>query len=207
MYKVFINQKAVIFTSLTQFDNQLINKKNVLVVSSGQLSQKSLELLLKNKQNNLFVVCKDLSRTWRNFVNKFKLIKAGGGLVLNKKGDLLFILRKGKWDLPKGKLDKGEKIDACAKREVMEECGIKKIKLHYKLCDTFHVYDLKGKPVLKKTTWYLMGMEKAQKLTPQVEEDIHDLRFFSRKNYLNTVKRKTYPLISDLIDHLPQDIF
>ena len=52
------------------------------------------------------------------------IIKAGGGLVKNEKGEVLFMFRKGKWDLPKGKLDPGETMDACAVREVMEETGV-----------------------------------------------------------------------------------
>ena len=39
------------------------------------------------------------------------IIIAGGGIVTNELGELLMIFRRGKWDLPKGKLDKGESIE------------------------------------------------------------------------------------------------
>src|ERR1041385_2734909 len=45
---------------------------------------------------------------------KFTLIIAAGGLVLNEKDELLIIFRRGKWDLPKGKVDKGESVEDCA---------------------------------------------------------------------------------------------
>jgi hypothetical protein len=34
-----------------------------------------------------------------------KTIIAAGGLVFNELNELLMIFRRGKWDLPKGKLD------------------------------------------------------------------------------------------------------
>ena len=48
----------------------------------------------------------------------FNIIKAGGGVVNNNKNQILFIYRLKRWDLPKGKLDKGETIRECAEREV-----------------------------------------------------------------------------------------
>ncbi|MDB4195885.1 NUDIX domain-containing protein, partial [Flavobacteriales bacterium] len=55
---------------------------------------------------------------------RFRIVEAGGGLVVNEKDEVLFIFRKGKWDIPKGKLEKREKIKHGAIREVEEECGI-----------------------------------------------------------------------------------
>ncbi len=37
-------------------------------------------------------------------------IKTAGGIVI-KNEKILFIYKNGKWDLPKGKIDKGETID------------------------------------------------------------------------------------------------
>ena len=59
-----------------------------------------------------------------------KQILAAGGLVTNAQGEILWIFRRGFWDLPKGKLDDGETIQSCAIREVEEETGIQNIKLH-----------------------------------------------------------------------------
>ena len=84
------------------------------------------------------------------------LIKAAGGLVKNLNGEYLFIYRNDKWDLPKGKVEKNERVKEAAVREVEEECGIKVDKLGDKICKTYHVYINKGDVVLKKTHWFDM---------------------------------------------------
>jgi ADP-ribose pyrophosphatase YjhB (NUDIX family) len=207
MYKVFINQKVLIFASEDQFDTQLINKKGVLLVANNIVSKKTFAILTADNKQNMFVLGSNVKKLWMNFVIKMKVIHAGGGLVLNNDEELLFIFRKGKWDLPKGKLDKGETIAACAVREVKEECGIKNLKLNKKLGNTYHVYSMKGKLVIKITTWYFMHLKKTQKLVPQAEEGIVKLKFFSKTNYRRTVKKNTYPLIADLADSIPNSIY
>ena len=69
-----------------------------------------------------------------------KKIIAAGGLVINENDELLMIFRRGKWDLPKGKLDKGESIADCALREVMEETGLQQVKIEKPLGITYHEY-------------------------------------------------------------------
>lgn len=124
-------------------------------------------------------------------------IKAGGGLVRNKKGEILFIFRKGKWDLPKGKIEKGETIKEGAHREVMEECGIHQLKIRDKITSTYHAYEMKKKSVLKKTNWYLMYSE-ATEFTPQEEEDITKVRWI-KEDKLDKVYKNTYRNIKKLL--------
>jgi len=83
------------------------------------------------------------------FWKKFTIVQAAGGLVINKNKEVLMIFRRGKWDLPKGKLDKGETLEECAVREVEEETGLKNISLHKHLLTTFHTYHESGKFILK----------------------------------------------------------
>ena len=45
-----------------------------------------------------------------------KKIIAGGGIVENEERKILFQFRRGKWDLPKGKLEEGETIENCASK-------------------------------------------------------------------------------------------
>jgi ADP-ribose pyrophosphatase YjhB (NUDIX family) len=104
-------------------------------------------------------------------------IDAAGGLVYNEKGDVLMIFRKGKWDLPKGKLDDGEEITACAVREVMEETGLQHVSLEDKICDTYHAYEQDNEQLLKCTAWYKMRGTSADKLKPQKEENIIEARW------------------------------
>jgi len=103
-----------------------------------------------------------------------KVVVAAGGYVVRpggKEPDVLLIYRRGAWDLPKGKLDKGETIAQCALREVQEEVGISKLRVLRPAGSTFHTYAEKGKFKLKTTYWYLMETPETA-FMPQAEEDI-----------------------------------
>ena len=130
-----------------------------------------------------------------------RYIKAAGGLVRNEENKYLFIFRKGKWDLPKGKIDEGEKTKAAAVREVEEECGIKVTRLDEKLCKTYHVYDMGRQTILKKTTWYRMRADDQPRLVPQLEEGITEARWLSPGDF-DMVKQNTYPMIRDVIGRI-----
>lgn len=123
---------------------------------------------------------------------QFNVVKAAGGLVL-KDGKFLLIHRIGKWDLPKGKLEKGETTKAGAVREVEEECNIK-VSLGDKIVSTWHSYTRNNKKVIKKTTWYVMFCLDDSKMAPQVEEDIDDVHWMPPKE-TNHALYNSYPSI------------
>lgn len=127
-----------------------------------------------------------------------KLIKAAGGLVSNEENKYLFIFRNGKWDLPKGKLDKGESSRVAAIREVQEECGISIDSSGERICKTYHIYEMNGSVVMKKTSWYWMRADNQKDLIPQAEEGITDARWLAPGDFM-LVRQNTYPLIRDLI--------
>ena len=137
------------------------------------------------------------------FFRHFELVQAGGGLVENEKNEILMIFRRGKWDLPKGKLDKGESLEACAIREVREETGIKYIELGEKAITTYHTYDEFGKHILKESHWYHMTGKADEKPVPQVEEGITDIRWVPRSK-LEKYRKETYAAISQVLDALNQ---
>lgn len=126
-------------------------------------------------------------------------IKAAGGLVASAKDNYLFIFRNKKWDLPKGKVEKGEKMKEAALREVEEECGVKISTNDEKLCKTYHVYTMGGKIVLKKTNWYSMTVKGEPKLIPQKEEGITKASWLS-KTELEPVVANTYPSIMAVLE-------
>lgn len=103
----------------------------------------------------------------------FKIIKAAGGIVL-KKNKVLFIKRLGKWDLPKGKIDKGEAEETAAVREVAEECGVS-TEITKKIGVTWHTYTMGEKNILKKTIWYQMNCLEDVGMKPQAEENITEI--------------------------------
>lgn len=101
--------------------------------------------------------------------------------MFNDKGEVLFIKRLGKWDLPKGHLEKGETSEEGAIREVEEECGISGLKIVSKLPTTYHIFRRKGKLILKETIWFQMSTDFNGELIPQTEEDITEARFLNAK--------------------------
>jgi 8-oxo-dGTP pyrophosphatase MutT (NUDIX family) len=131
-------------------------------------------------------------------ISKKILIQAAGGLVENEKGEILFMFRRGKWDLPKGKLDPGETLEECALREVEEETGVGQLELKKFLLVTFHEYEELGKVIEKKSHWYHMKTTSHQTLIPQLEEDITELRWIAPID-LEIVQRNTYPAIVDVL--------
>ena len=93
-------------------------------------------------------------------------------MVRNPQGRILFIKRRGKWDLPKGKLEIGEDISECAQREVEEETGVKGLFVLGKRVVTYHIYKQDQRWYLKETHWYNMYSDGREDLRPQKEEDI-----------------------------------
>lgn len=141
----------------------------------------------------------DFQALKKSFFKHFTLIEAAGGIVENENKELLFIYRLEKWDLPKGKLDTGEKLEDCAVREVEEETGIKHISLKNELGQTYHTYNAYGKHFLKTTHWYLMNCKGKQHLVPQTEEDITSIQWVSLSG-IEEIMKNTYPSIKDVLD-------
>lgn len=140
----------------------------------------------------------DPKSSFKTLTAPLKRIDAAGGLVQNSEGHFLFIFRLGKWDLPKGKVDEGEKKEKAAVREVEEECGIRVAYRGALLEKTYHLYKMNGDLVLKRTYWYAMGVNKTPKLVPQTSEDISKAKWVGARD-LKKIKRNTYRLVKGLI--------
>ena len=131
------------------------------------------------------------------FSSHFREITAGGGVVRNRKGQYLLILRHGLWDLPKGKLEPDESIEECALREVCEETGLHDLILEEPVCITHHTYMLSGEKILKHTHWYMMHDDREEPLLPQTEEDITQAEWVEKK-CLPDYLEGTYPSIVEV---------
>ena len=137
---------------------------------------------------------------------KFTIVRAGGGLVKNDADKVLMIFRRGKWDLPKGKLNKNESIEDCAIREVEEETGLNNVELKSPLLVTYHTYHEGTKHILKESHWFTMNVTGEQKLTPQTEEDIFDIQWIDQKDIRSYVS-KAFPLMLDIMEAAKEQRF
>ncbi len=126
-------------------------------------------------------------------------IIAAGGIVENEDSKILLIYRRGKWDLPKGKWEEGETIEACAVREVEEETGLINVSRNNLIDKTIHHYTENGKAVEKETCWYAMSVQGKQVLMPQFEEGITEIRWVG-VNELQEYLKNTYSNIIDIIN-------
>ena len=129
------------------------------------------------------------------------MIEAAGGIVYNDRDELLMIFRNGKWDLPKGKLEKGETIRECAVREVEEECGVSGLKIIKEVQNTYHTYFDDEESILKKTYWFLMETDYSGNLKPQKNEGITKVSWNDSIEKLTRIKN-TYANIRDLIEYM-----
>lgn len=125
-------------------------------------------------------------------------IVAAGGIVANGNNEILIMYRRGFWDLPKGKVDKGEKIIAAAKREVEEETAVKVNNVSGEPVKTYHCYTLKNRNIIKETYWYEMQVAGTPPLFPQYEEDI-ELAIWADYTKIISLKEDFYPLIFGLL--------
>ena len=128
--------------------------------------------LQRNDFSEVYLYHPDADKLLPIFKDRMGYINAGGGLVVNDKKELLFIERNQKWDLPKGRAEKGEDIETTSLREVEEETGVKNLSIDKFLQETYHIYKNKGRYHLKITYWYLMNTDYSGVLIPQVEEGI-----------------------------------
>ncbi|MBC8051932.1 MAG: NUDIX domain-containing protein [Sphingobacteriaceae bacterium] len=196
MYRIYIDDTALIISE--SLPGGLGSHQQI---SEAEFDFMKFYRLVKGTPGSVNVLLTKEPKLFFKKIRKlFMVIKAAGGVVRNDENQFLFIFRKGKWDLPKGKLDEGEKTKKAAVREVEEECGIKVSKLGDLLCKTWHVYEEKGQVVFKKTTWFNMKA-KRQELVPQLEEGITEARWLASGDF-NYIKENTYPLIRDVISLL-----
>jgi 8-oxo-dGTP pyrophosphatase MutT (NUDIX family) len=174
MYKVFVNDKPLFLTNeiAKETDFQLFLLETVDI-------EQLIIKMFNNKIKKANLYYPDEKEILKKVKEKIPVCKAGGGLVYNKKGEVLFIYRNGKWDLPKGGREKGEEIELTAIREVEEETGVSRLKIKEKLQKTYHIFKRNGKYKLKITQWYEMTTTFEGVLIPQANEGIEKVAWLN----------------------------
>lgn len=174
MYKVFVNDKPLFLTNTVEKETDF----RMFLLESVDIEQLIVNMF-NNKVKKAFLYHPDEKETLKKLKEKIPVTKAGGGLVYNKKGEVLFIFRNGKWDLPKGGIEKNEDIEDTAIREVEEETGVSGLKITQKLQKTYHVFKRNGTYRLKITHWYEMKTDFTGKLLGQLEEGIEKVAWLN----------------------------
>jgi len=203
MYKVFIENRPVIIC-----EKNTIKLDSIILFSEKVTSfEKDIFPLFKKSEPKIpiILIAKDAHLEFERLFEGYKRVIAAGGIV-QKFDKFLFIKRYGKWDIPKGKLNKKEDPEIGAIREIEEECGISNPTIKQFICCTYHTYRFKDKPLLKLTYWYGMNYDGNEELIPQTEEGITKVKWFT-KNKIEKVRRNTFLSILEVIDHYfdPED--
>ena len=201
MYKIYVNDSCLILAD--QSDQKLLSASADLCMKYGGKPKELfmyIDSLEKSKTTKLIVVySEELKQLYKDFKSKYKFIRAAGGVVYNEK-KIAMIYRHSTWDLPKGKIEKGEKKRSAAKREIQEEIGIFQLELTDKISTTYHTYKLKdGTRVLKKTFWYRMYSSDSL-LTPQAEEGIEQAVWCTVEEALE--KQPVFQNVTDVLNLL-----
>ena len=194
MYKVFFKDRII---SLA--DDKYLRDNDEYTFSFIDYEQlKCIVNEFLNASSDYFVIHSNLDELWVAFKNCFEVRYAAGGVVI-KDESFLAIKRWGIWDLPKGHIEHGETVEDAAIREVEEETNISSPQIVKQLPPTFHIYKYSEKFVLKVSYWYEMKYNQSEELIPQIEEDITEVIWLSKKNK-NIFIENTYPSLLNIIN-------
>lgn len=193
MYKVFVNDKPVILTTLKEKETYFKNYKLKDVTLS-----KVIRKLNNTSLKEVRLIHKNENKLLKKFLKKLPNVIAGGGKVYNESGEILFIYRNDKWDLPKGKVEGDEVIEATAIREVEEETGVTGLEIVKPLETTYHIFKRNGRYKIKITYWFEMKTSFSGKLYPQENEGITKVKWLNEKKTKKALKN-SYANIKSLI--------
>ena len=183
MYKVFVNDKPLFLT------NEIVKETDfqLFLLESADIKQVIVKIF-QNKIQKAYLYHPDEKEIMKTLKTKIPIQKAGGGLVYNNKNQVLFILRNGKWDLPKGGIEKGEAIEETAVREVEEETGVNGLMITQKLQKTYHIFKRNGQFKLKVTHWFEMKTDFDGIPQGQVEEGIEKVVWLHQEEIPQALK-------------------
>jgi 8-oxo-dGTP pyrophosphatase MutT (NUDIX family) len=166
---------------------------------TGELYRLINEFQTDPKYSCINIYGPNIEYIWKIFRIYFTRVEAAGGLVKHESGRYLFIEKKGKLDLPKGHIEPGEDPEACALREVSEECGINGHAVVKPLQPSYHTYTWEGISYLKQTHWFLMKYAGPMISEPQVKEGITRIEWLLPEE-ISRIKSNAWLSLIDLIN-------
>ncbi len=198
MYKVFFKDRTVYFG-----DNfsKTFGRNNGLFYKYNNLQELTELVHVFNELsriNKLFIFHNDILTLFEEFKSCFDYIEAAGGLVMRPDGQFLVMKRSGLWDLPKGKLEKGETTEQAAIREVSEETGLMELQIIKPVLSTYHTYQVTEDMLLKKTKWYEMLYTGTADPVPETAESISEIRWVE-PGRTDFIRKNTYPSVLDVL--------
>ncbi len=198
MYKVFVNNTPIILStkkSIEGYQTVPIKEANFPSIIRDVLSKEAA-----NEEAKYHLYHKKEDKLIDHLYKKLPVVIAGGGKAYNTNMDILFIRRNGKWDLPKGKIEKNEHIETAAIREVEEETGVTGLEITKFLYKTFHIFKRNGEFRLKVTYWFEMKTEYDGELVPQKDEGITKVKWKNKKKSKKALLN-SYANIKKLFSH------
>ncbi|MCX8008135.1 MAG: NUDIX domain-containing protein [Patescibacteria group bacterium] len=120
--------------------------------------------------------------------------QSAGGVVLKNISNIWHVLlihdKNGCWTFPKGLIESDEEMREAARREVQEETGLKELSGGIPLQPISYWYHRDGMKI-HKTVWYFVFFSHSdEKLIPQREEGIKDVRWMSIEDALHSIGYK-----------------
>ena len=200
-YKVFIQNCLIEFSQ--ELDTGLLDKNDSLAIHADDNQDfERIRKIIADTSNlqTIQLFSHNIDALWQHFKSAYQVVEAAGGLVTNSNGDVLCIHRRGKWDLPKGKLDPGETTSEAAVREVEEECGIGDLVIERQLETTWHTYTENEQLILKPTYWFDMSHQGSAELVPQTEEGITQVKWIPVAE-LKSIKAQSFKSLHCIFDH------
>jgi 8-oxo-dGTP pyrophosphatase MutT (NUDIX family) len=197
-YKVYFDNRVITLSPEPDRVQKyaLFHKYNVVEELFAQISQ----FAVNNEIPSLNIYSSDINNLWQVFSSWFTVIEAAGGLIGHPSGRYLFIMRYGRWDLPKGHIEEGETPEACAIREVTEECNIRGHVIEGSLPPSYHTYLFDNKPFMKKTWWFRMSYRGEMIREPQAEEGITRAEWLTPSEIAG-IKSNTFQSLLDLLNY------
>jgi 8-oxo-dGTP pyrophosphatase MutT (NUDIX family) len=201
IYTVYFNKRRIVFSNFKNENNEQFTVNKIICKNTKSFDIAYNEFANNSEIEELNCVCKSPGAIFSHFKTKFKVIKAAGGIVYNKNAEILIIKRMGYWDLPKGKIEKGESKISAAIREVSEECGIDHLEIVSKMGKTYHTYALGDQQILKLSYWYNMIYSGIKTPVPQTEEHITEAKWIN-KSEIDEILNNTYKNLYDLFQKI-----